>query len=186
MPETLRTFIAIEISMPPSLRKLLEQIRDMGLVKVVDSASAHVTLKFLGDTPIELLPDVIKAMASVAGGFEAFDVELAGTGAFPHWGRPQVVWAGISPKDPLQKMAARLEDVLEPLSFPKEGRAYHPHLTLARIKAKPPRELKELAKAYETTSFGTQSIDRVILYQSELQKGGPVYTPLATTLLEIG
>jgi 2'-5' RNA ligase len=81
-------------------------------------------------------------------------------------------------------MARRLETIVEPLGFPRESRAFHPHLTLARIKAKPPKELKEIADANENQSFGTQTIDRVILYQSDLQKTGPVYTPLATASLE--
>jgi 2'-5' RNA ligase len=56
-------------------------------------------------------------------------------------------------------------------------------LTLARIKARPPKELQEIADANENKSFGMQTIDRVVLYQSDLQKSGPVYTPLATASL---
>lgn len=181
MPELLRTFIALEISLPPSLQEILQQLREMGsALKVVNSESVHVTLKFLGETPIETLPEIGKVMESVAGGQEAFDLELIGLGAFPHWGRPRVAWAGITPKEPLQHIAKRLETDLEPLGFPREGRAYNPHLTLARIKAKPPRELKQLAETHESTSFGKQTVDRVILYQSVLEKSGPIYTPLAT------
>jgi 2'-5' RNA ligase len=69
------------------------------------------------------------------------------------------------------------------LGFPRERRAYHPHLTLARIKAKPPAELQEIAEAHKSTPFGRQTIDRVIWYQSELQSTGPVYTSIATILL---
>jgi 2'-5' RNA ligase len=184
MPESLRTFIAIEIPLPPSLQKLLEELRDMGpALKLVDTESTHITLKFLGDTPIESVPEICKTLDVVAGEAEAFALELVGTGAFPHWGRPQVVWIGVSPKAPLEKLAARLESELEPMGFPKENRAYNPHLTLARIKTKPPKELKPLADGHGTTSFGRQTIDRVILYQSVLQKSGPVYTPLATVPL---
>jgi 2'-5' RNA ligase len=160
---------------------MLEELQGMGsAVKVVDLESTHVTLKFLGDTPIASVPEIAKRMATVANELDAFELELMGTGAFPHWGRPQVVWVGLSPKEALQNLAARLENDLEPLGFPKESRAYHPHLTLARIKARPPKDLKSLADEYEKTSFGTQTIDRVILYQSVLQKRGPIYTPLAT------
>lgn len=181
MTETLRTFIAIEISLPEDLRALLQKLRSMGpAVKTVDADSTHVTLKFLGDTPGDLLPDVGKILETVAGEQSAFDLELTGVGAFPHWWRPQVVWVGLSPREPLQKLAERLESELEPLGFAREQRSFHPHLTLARIKAKPPKELKELADAHETTSFGSQGIDRMILYQSVLQKSGPIYTPLAT------
>lgn len=184
MPEMLRTFIAIEISLPPTLQSIVIELREMGsALKVVDTDSTHITLKFLGDTPVEVLPQIGKVMESVANGLQAFDVELNGIGAFPHWGRPTVVWAGVSPKEPLQHMADRLEAELEPFGFPKESRAYHPHLTLARIKTKPPRELKPLAEIHETTSFGRQTINHIILYESVLQKSGPIYTPLASVPL---
>jgi 2'-5' RNA ligase len=184
MSERLRTFIAVKISLPPALRTILRRFREMGrAVKAVDSETAHLTLKFLGDTPTQVLADVGNIVESVAGAFEPFDLELAGIGAFPHWGRPQVAWAGVIPTVPLLEMAGRFETELEPLGFPREKRAYHPHLTLARIKAKPPAELKDIAEAHESTDFGGQTIDRVIWYQSELQRTGPIYTPLSTILL---
>lgn len=185
MTESLRTFIAVEITLPLNLRMLVENIREMGQgVKVVASASTHITLKFLGDTPVESLPSLTKILQSVAGEFPGFDVDLVGIGAFPHWRRPQVIWVGVQPELSLKNIADRLETELDKLGFPKERRDYEPHLTLARIKAKPPKELKELASRYEGTHFGTQSIDRIIFYQSELQPTGPVYTPLATILLK--
>jgi 2'-5' RNA ligase len=185
MSESLRTFIAVKISLPPGLRTILRQLREMGrAVKAVDSEMMHLTLKFLGDTPADVLADVGKIVESLALDFESFELELAGIGAFPDWRRPQVVWAGVTHSEPLLKMANRLQTELELLGFPRERRAFHPHLTLARIKAKPPAELREIAEANETTPFGRQTIDRVIWYQSELRSSGPIYTPISTTMLE--
>ena len=185
MSEAIRTFIAVNIAVPSELRALLRQFGEMGrAVKAVDSETMHITLKFLGETPADVLADVGRVVESLAGEFEAFELELKGIGAFPHWSRPQVVWAGVDPAEPLLELARRLETELEPLGFPKERRAFHPHLTLARIKARPPAELKDIAEAHETTSFGRQWIDTVIWYQSELQKTGPIYTPLATVNLD--
>ena len=185
MSRSMRTFVAVEISLPAELRSMLRQFREMGrAVKAVESAATHITLKFLGDTPLDLLAEIAKAIESAMGSREAFELELKGIGAFPHWGRPQVVWAGVFPEEPLVHIAEALENALEPLGFPRERRAFHPHLTLARIKAKPPAELKEIADAHETESFGTQIIDTVIYYQSELKPAGPVYTPLSTIILQ--
>ncbi len=185
MSETFRTFIAVKIELPPALRTILRRLREMGrAVKAVDAEAMHITLKFLGDTPVDLLTDVKHIVESLGQDFAPFDLELTGMGAFPHWGRPQVVWVGISASEPLIKMAERLETELEPLGFPRKRRAFHPHLTLARIKAKPPAELQELAEAHETTGFGRQTINRLIWYQSELQNTGPIYVPLATAFFK--
>lgn len=185
MSEPLRTFIAVNMELPPALRTIVRQFGELGrAVKAVDSEATHITLKFLGDTPQDLLADVGRIVETVAGGYPPVDLELKGIGVFPHWGRPQVVWAGIVPSEPLVEMAGRLENELEPLGFARERRAYHPHLTLARIKAKPPAELKDIAEAHPTTAFGSQTIDRVIWYLSELRKTGPLYTPLCTSQLQ--
>jgi 2'-5' RNA ligase len=184
MSECLRTFVAVKISLPPGLRTVLRQLRELGrAVKAVDSEMMHLTLKFLGDKPRPVLADVGQVVESIAKDYESFELELAGVGAFPDWRRPQVVWAGVTHAELLSEMASRLATELEPLGFPRERRAYHPHLTLARIKAKPPAELQEIAEAHKSTPFGRQTIDRVIWYQSELQSTGPVYTSIATILL---
>lgn len=185
MSQTIRTFIAAPIILPDPLRSILRRLREMGrAVKAVDPENPHITVKFLGDTSPEHVSEVTERFEAVLGGVDAFEIELAGIGAFPHWKRPMVTWAGAIDAEPLTEIANRLENELEPLGFPKERRAYHPHLTLARIKAKPPPELHEIAQAHETTSFGQQKIDRLVLFQSELQKTGAVYTLLKTVTLQ--
>lgn len=184
MSESIRTFIAVPIALPSSLKAIVREFQDMGrAVKPVNAESTHITLKFLGDTPTADLPAISPIIESVAADTKTWELELVGLGAFPHWGRPSVVWAGISAGEPLTQMAEAFETQLEPLGFAPEKRAFHPHLTLARIKAKPPSSLKALADANEHQSFGTQTIDRIIFYQSELQPDGPVYTPLQTVSL---
>ena len=184
MSQTIRSFIAVPVSLPAGLRSILRQIREMGrAVKANDAESPHITLKFLGDTQPEQVPDLARVLESVIADFQAFELELAGIGAFPHWDRPMVAWAGVKEPEPLTEIAQRLETELEPLGFPKERRAYHPHLTLARIKAKPPAALKEIADANEAKSFGSQTIEEIVLFQSELKKPGPTYTRLESITL---
>ncbi len=183
-PKPVRTFVAATIVLPPALRTILRELREMGrAVKAVNSESLHITLKFLGDIKPDQLPEVQTLLETAAERVPTFALELVGIGAFPHWDRPQVVWVGTDFPDPLLELARQLEQDLEPLGFPKEKRAYHPHLTLARIKAKPPTELKELADAHETESFGRQPIEQVVLYQSDLTPAGSVYTPMLTVSL---
>lgn len=185
MSDPIRTFIALPISLPSALKAMVREFQEMGrAVKAVSTESTHITLKFLGDTPSKQLPEIIKILESAAANARAWELELVGVGAFPHWGRPSVVWAGVQPAEPLTTLAQELEAQFEALGFPPEKRAFHPHLTLARIKAKPPAQLMEIAEANEHRSFGHQTIDQVMFYQSDLQPEGPVYTPLHTIALE--
>jgi RNA 2',3'-cyclic 3'-phosphodiesterase len=178
---TLRTFIAVPVPAPQPLRKLIAQLAALGrAIKPVDPDQLHVTLKFLGDTAAGQVPELAAAVRHGVSGQAAFDVALRRTGVFPHARRPTVVWAGIERGDPLTRIANDLEQRLESLGFPREHRAYQPHLTLARIRSRPPGELAALLERESQSDFGAVSIESVVFYQSELQSGGPVYTPLET------
>ena len=55
----IRAFIAVKIPATPSLRKVSRQLAEMGRpVKAVAADNLHVTLKFLGDTDPELIPEI--------------------------------------------------------------------------------------------------------------------------------
>lgn len=180
MADNVRCFIAATIPGTPPLRDMLDALGEMGrAVKPVAVDNLHVTLKFFGDVPREQTAAIGRTLQEVAAAAEAFDVVLKGLGAFPHPGRPSVIWAGMDNAEPLVQLAVELEDRLEALGYVRESRPFHPHLTLARIKARPPESLRGLLQQCEATEFGTAVIDHVDLYESELRREGPRYTVLA-------
>jgi 2'-5' RNA ligase len=191
MPRTVRTFIAVHLHPSGPLRALLASLADMGpAVRPVAADNLHVTIKFLGETDAALIPVIAQALRECVADHEPFALRLSGLGAFPQRGRPSVVWASIAEDDgaadghaALCEIAAALEAALEPHGFPRESKTYHPHLTLARIKFKPPPELAELFDQHAATDFGTETVTQVTLYQSDLRPQGPLYTPLATVEL---
>src|SRR5689334_22702349 len=136
---TYRTFIAIEI--PAGLRATvidyIKHLRD----KVPDVSvswsrndNLHLTLKFLGDVPIARLEDVSAAASAAARAFGPIELVLAGAGVFPPRGKPSVLWIGIEdPRGGLYNVQQRLEEGCAARSFTRDARAYHPHLTIARI-----------------------------------------------------
>ena len=51
-------------------------------------------------------------------------------------------WLGVGEgAEPLAALAESMEAQLGPLGFPREKRAFTPHVTVARIKARPPEDL---------------------------------------------
>jgi 2'-5' RNA ligase len=184
MSKFLRLFIAVKVSSTPSLRKVLKHLEAMGRpVKPVSADNLHLTLKFLGDTDPTRLPEICHAVSGTVDGETAFETDIVGLGAFPRIQRPSVVWAGLENGEPLIRIAEFLEILLSELGFHPEQKPFHPHLTLARIKSKPPGELAELLNENQTTNFGVASISSVELFQSELQPNGPQYTVLASAKL---
>lgn len=182
MSETLRTFVAIDLPAAP-LRDVLGELAGIGRPVKVVAEPLHLTLKFLGDTRRADLEQISTALKGVCVLHAPFEIEVSGIGAFPRPERPSVVWAGVSPAEPLAALAADLDAQLAPLGFPPEQRAFHPHVTLARVKGRPPQALAETMALYAEESFGTAVVREVMFYESVLSASGSRYTVLNRVVL---
>jgi 2'-5' RNA ligase len=93
------------------------------------------------------------------------------------------LWVGLDEAEVLCRIAAALELALGPLGFTPESRAFQPHLTLLRIKVRPPEQLYSLLSQESATDFGVIPIDEIEYLQSELGPRGARYSKLATLAL---
>ncbi|MBI1375694.1 MAG: RNA 2',3'-cyclic phosphodiesterase [Phycisphaera sp.] len=151
----------------------------------------HITVKFLGDVEDPKLPGVIDAVRRAAEGVGVFDVEVTGVTYLPDRRRPRAFAATIAPCAPLQRLFNQMEDAMAAVGFRREGRAYHPHITLGRFKKprgggrvrgrhQPVVASGDLPGVNELDLAATGfTADRVLLIQSSLDSTGPTYTPLA-------
>jgi 2'-5' RNA ligase len=180
-----RAFIAVEMGGLPDLAPFhLELKRLEPGLKAVDLGQLHVTLKFLGDTEESLVPKLDEIMRTASNGVAPFSIRLHGSGTFPPKGSARVVWVGLEGTEPLAIIASRLESSLQELGFEPEGRAFKPHLTLARVKD--PRASGSaiaLADKYATADFGSVDVDRILLKKSVLSPRGPSYNTVITSPL---
>jgi RNA 2',3'-cyclic 3'-phosphodiesterase len=182
MTARIRCFIATDFDAVP-FRDVLSKLAGMGRAVRTASEPFHLTLKFLGDTDAGLLEQISQTADEVAANHCHIEVQLTGLGAFPRPERPSVVWAGLAPIQPLQMLAAELESKLEQRGFEPERRPFEPHITLARVKARPPGELRELLDQYREHRFGRATVREITLYESQLTPAGPRYSPLSTHTL---
>lgn len=173
-----RLFFAVDVRCTAPLRKLVIELGSSGrALKAVDPDQLHVTLKFLGATPIAKVPELTAALRATRFS-EAFDVALTGLGAFPTVQRPSVIWAGLAPAEAIAAMSEALEAKVEPLGFPREQRPFQPHVTLARARFRPPPNVFALLRDHQSDDWGTVRIDSAVLYRSESTTHGPRYVPL--------
>ncbi|MBI3866599.1 MAG: RNA 2',3'-cyclic phosphodiesterase [Planctomycetia bacterium] len=183
----LRTFIAVDAAPTPALRRLHDRLSELGdRFRPVSLANLHITLRFLGDTAPSQLAPIGELVRQAVELRDAFHVRLKGLGAFPHARRPSVVWLGLDQAEPLCQIAADLDRVLSTLGFLPEQRPFTPHLTLLRIKSRPPESLHSLLEKEADTDFGMIEVNRVHFYQSELGRNGSKYTRLSTATLRGG
>lgn len=147
--------------------------------------SWHLTLKFLGDTPLTALPAIQAALAEVP--FEPFTFRAGGGGFFPSIERPRVMWVGAAGGGGrIRELAEWMQAALEPLGFPSETRPFSAHLTVARIKScRYGADWKKPLGILLKTGWPETVMDRFVLWRSYLGGGeaadgppGPRHVPL--------
>lgn len=189
---TIRAFIAIEL--PASAKDTLGVVAralgervPRGSVRWVRPEQMHLTLCFLGDTPLEQLLAVQQAMDAAVGGRKPFELQLEGVGCFPTLSRPRVVWVGLAAAGggesaPLLALKSNLDKALSPLGRPPEDRPFRAHLTLGRVKDE--RAVKGVDWSVEVAPLPVP-VTAIRLIESRLRPDGPVYTVRHTSQLQL-
>ena len=180
-----RVFCAVEL--PDEVRTRLQE-HITRLRKEVPDATAswsrveniHLTLKFFGNVAVDRIPKISAAATRTVAQFSRFNIEVGTTGVFPKPSRAQVLWIGVSdPLGQLSKLQQRFEEECAAEGFPKEDRAYRPHLTIARLRK--PEGARHLADTHLNQNFPTLevSLKELVVFRSELSSKGSKYTPLS-------
>lgn len=183
----LRCFIAVELSdeLKKTIDACIERLKQTGAdVKWVSAKNLHLTLKFLGSTPEELLTEINKKLSSIAKLHDRFTSRIFGAGVFPNIKQPRVIWLGIKDADEMIKLQKDADESMAELGFKKEDREFNPHLTIGRVRAPKNKDMliKELATLKEV-DFGKIEVQNITLMKSELKPGGAEYFRLNEILL---
>jgi 2'-5' RNA ligase len=183
--ECRRVFCAVEV--PERVRQLvLDHVAQ--LKEAVPDAQAswcrdtnlHLTLKFLGEIPLASISDISNAASRAVFGLEPFSIRVEETGAFPKQGPPRVLWIGVGDfSGKLAELHSRLEDEAAEAGFAREARAFHPHLTVARLRHA--RHARTLAAAHRELGFKPVDIAvaELLVIRSELGGEGSKYTVIS-------
>jgi RNA 2',3'-cyclic 3'-phosphodiesterase len=169
-----RLFVAIRPPQP--VRAML-----LGMMGGVSGArwqsddQLHLTLRFIGEADRHAEADLVAALAAVR--HPPFEIAIEGIGSFERRGEPQVLWAGVTPRAELKALHKKVDQACQRAGFAPEGRAYAPHITLARLKrgAGPIRHLLEAQGGAESAPF---PVEMFCLFESELTPEGPIYSPV--------
>jgi len=175
----LRCFVAIELPEPikQDIGKLIEIFKKHNVdVKWVDYKNIHLTLKFLGKTSEDLLPRVHESLRKVAISYEPLYIKICKVGVFPNRKYPRVIWVGIEDSETLGRLQGDIENSIALLGFQREERAFHPHLTVGRVRSQRGTEtLMNELDDYKEKDFGAIEVTNLKLMQSELKPTGAQY-----------
>ena len=183
LPPQVRTFIALDT--PDELKDAIANVqRDMSRITGARMSWArregiHLTLKFLGDVARERLPILISAMKVIAERTPPIKLSSAAVGGFPLLNRPRVLWLGLDADSNLGRLRNDVEETCLELGFPLEEKAFHPHLTIGRVKeldrgSQLPQKFGKIF--FPKVEWEAKEMKVMI---SELRPMGAVYTTLA-------
>lgn len=154
-------------------------------VRWVPPENLHLTLKFLGDTPKDKIPELQETLQKAVSQQRKFALKAVGVGCFPNAKRPRVVWVGLEGGVvELKTLAEQIENTIAPLGFPTEKRPFSPHLTIGRVKELQDHQLGQILAAFKAGEIAAWANEKVSLMQSILQSSGAEHTVLAEFNLE--
>ena len=189
-----RLFVAVAV--PPdaleACRQVIDAVRTSPLgrdARWVRTENLHLTVRFLGDTAHDLVPDVGLAVLDAAATVAPFRLELAGAGAFPNGRHPRTLWLGVDEgNDGLMRLNDALDAPLDRLGWPPDPRDRRPHLTVARTDALRGEVSHAVADALAQAATGWRigfDAATLTLFRSHLGGGPPRYEPIVEAPLGV-
>jgi 2'-5' RNA ligase len=190
----IRSFVAIELEyeLREELAQIQESLRHRGIagqVRWVNPQAIHLTLKFLGDVPVDRIEEIGLALTKASERVDPFDIGLDGLGCFPTASRPTVIWVGVrEDTGTLGRLQSSIEGSLSALGYEPEKRKYKPHLTLGRVSRhigkSDRRHLGDVVQTHDAGTLGGMQVREVSLMRSDLSPQGARYTRLVSVPLQ--
>ncbi|MGA3285096.1 MAG: RNA 2',3'-cyclic phosphodiesterase [Verrucomicrobiota bacterium] len=186
--EKLRLFVAIP--MPEAVRKEitgvqqeLQRLVSRDAVRWTNPEQFHLTLRFLGDVPVERVAALQEAVNAVCHGSPALHLRAQGVGFFLNARSPRVIWAGVNDGEGrLADLQKKIEGAVGPFAEKPSSERFAGHVTIGRVKflKRPEAEtLAAQAQAVKDRLFGEWTANEVELIRSDLLPTGASHTLLA-------
>lgn len=174
----MRLFVAVPLP-EEALAAAAEVLRDFEArgwpVRWVREENLHLTLKFFGEVTSDRLDTISEMLSFAVQSTRPLTLAITGGGVFPNRSRPRVLRLDVTPAPELELLQDRIERGGERIGFPPEGRPFHPHVTMGRVREGhrlPPGSGGLLEEIAAQPPFVA---DRVVLFESTLERPGPRY-----------
>jgi len=143
----------------------------------------HLTVRFVGSVDRPVVEGVADAIASRPSA--SFELALGDIGTFGRGRAVRVVWLGLrAGADAAVALAALVEAECVRAGLAPEERAFQPHLTLARARAREGSNLGDLpADLPAPPELEPWRAGELILYSSRLSRSGAIYEVMRALVL---
>ena len=139
----------------------------------IDPENYHITLRFIGDVDNHTANEVSYELDRLTYS-DSFRIRLSHLGAFGG-DKPRALYAGVEPREALQRLQAAHERVLRRAGLEPEARKFVPHVSLARLRGGSPIEVADFI--HHTGHFAPLefTVGRFVLFSSKASVGGGPY-----------
>ncbi|MFB6202207.1 MAG: RNA 2',3'-cyclic phosphodiesterase [Halorhabdus sp.] len=183
-----RLFVSVDLDgLSEEIAAVQERFAGASGLNFVDPDQAHVTLKFLGDTDPERLPELRDTLAAAvtASDIAPFEAEFGGLGAFPNTDYIRVVWLGLrTGGEQLTRLHETIEERTVEMGFDPEDHEFTPHATLARMNHAGGKDRVQRVLREDDPTVGTLTVEDVRLTESVLTDDGPDYSTVESFELQ--
>lgn len=166
----LRLFIAIQLK-----KTIIEQLHNICFgvrtARWLSSDQIHLTLRFIGKCDEGQYYSILDALQDIA--IPTFTLNIQGVGYFPPRGNPRILWAGIQHSTEICALRKAIDVSLKRIGIPEEGKKFHPHITLARLKDHtPPKMIIPFLTQNSLFKCDSFNVTQFHLYSSILRTEG--------------
>ena len=178
----MRLFAAIPLpgSAQEAAARKLRELRSLDWpVRWVHEEGLHLTLKFFGEVAPDRLETIVEMLGYCVERMMPMTLAVSGGGVFPFPSKPRILRLDVEAGPDLELLQDRIERGGERIGFPPEGRPFHPHITLGRVREGhrlPPGAVEMLEATRPQPAFVA---DCITLFDSSPGPGGAVYASQA-------
>lgn len=183
LPSIVRVFFAVPL--PERIKdqlnpfiSVLKKRSKTNAIRWTKPENLHITLQFLPEVraqDLAMLLDEVRAQVKKAT--KNIEFKFGSLHVFPNPYRPRVIVLDLVPQEELVALSQLIGKGIQAAKYEIEDRPFRGHLTLGRIKQ--PKGVRLDFLSYLTLpDIEMIRVNEVILFRSEPQKEGSVYTPL--------
>lgn len=165
-----RVFAASSIDRFPDAENVIQELSSIKGCRPVKTPQLHLTFRFFGELAEKDLEVTRTEFQKITG--KKYSLRIEGLDAFPKLATANVIFLRVENN---QELTSIWEKIASIPPHSKKMEEFVPHITLARLGNS--RDLRELAKSYGTIRY-SESMDRITLYSSKLERNGPVYAEI--------
>jgi 2'-5' RNA ligase len=173
----LRLFFAVNFSeeikkkfyeISSQLQKFKEPVKYEAIEKL------HLTLLFLGNVDISLLPELDSRAREISKNFSSTEIYFDRLGVFKNFRQLRVIWVGTRENEHLRELSIKLRMLANDLNIITDEKEFSPHITIGRVKGLVSDKFAEYLKSFSFEPF-TAKINSFELMESKLEPSGSKY-----------